>query len=41
MKRGGGMKLNILLDKRINKDDLIIQTNPINSEVTKNLKNYL
>lgn len=35
------MKINILLDKLINKEDLIIQTNPINSEVAESLKKYL
>lgn len=41
MKGGKGMKINILLDKLINKEDLIIQTNPINSEVAESLKKYL
>lgn len=41
MKGGKGMKINILLDKLINKEDLIIQTNPINSEVAESLKKHL
>ncbi len=35
------MNISILLDKLINKEDLIIQTNPMNNELAQNLKNHL
>jgi DNA-binding LytR/AlgR family response regulator len=39
--KGGVMNISILLDKLINKEDLIIQTNPMNNELAQNLKNHL
>ena len=39
--KGGAMNISILLDKLINKEDLIIQTNPMNNELAQNLKNHL
>lgn len=35
------MNIIILIDKLINKEDLIIKTNPVNSELAKSLKSYL
>ncbi|CAM2874143.1 LytTR family DNA-binding domain-containing protein [Hathewaya histolytica] len=35
------MKIKILLDKLINREDLVIKTHPDNSEFVENLKDYL
>jgi len=38
---GGIMKINILLDKLMSKEELIIQINPENSELAQNIKEHL